>query len=540
METPSRVFHFIAPYFIAGSDVLAGREFEAVQTYIHSPDILYRHEKVTYADLWDKTSTPSKPDLLHIVAHGADGQLLTADAYLQHLEVGALLFAQDVKAHLGSPLKYIYLGVCDSAALARALAAQGYTVLCFEGKVAPEQGVFFAETFYKFFLQEKRDFYAAYTAAKNSWKSNGYHKNGVTPRFYCTESADVPQFVWDAERYKALLEKLRSAKQPRLLETFFEELNLEKSALEPLNLPEVYRYLKANQALFVFRDRAETFFLENQHAYTEAFMNIEEGLLSAYIESPEPSETKKFTAIAATDLEYKRNLGIGKKNLTPNGLSMLAKKLALPLGPDFDGIKTHLQRQVPVLRVRALPEDAQIPPMNPDKCMAWIAGQQKKFFVLEGAAGSGKTTFLADMMRAHFLHDTNQKVFIARFSSAPALNAQLETWQEDAVGNILILDALDELFDDSNAILGMLTENNHLVRAFSKVVLGFRDTFLKANKPLREAIVREEDWVLLHIAPSIHGGTELLAGVLPSRKTGSIRRGAPLCERRRYPHPQAA
>ena len=45
----------------------------------------------------------------HIVAHGADGQLLTTDAYLKHLEVDAHLLAKDIKSHLGSHLQYICL-----------------------------------------------------------------------------------------------------------------------------------------------------------------------------------------------------------------------------------------------------------------------------------------------------------------------------------------------------------------------------------------------------------------------------------------------
>ncbi|MEZ5044079.1 MAG: SUMF1/EgtB/PvdO family nonheme iron enzyme [Saprospiraceae bacterium] len=500
MDNLSLVIHFMAPHFISGSDVLADQEFEAVQKYIRQPDIFYIHKQVVYADLWEKTTDPLKPDLLHIVAHGDNGQLLTADAYLQSLKVDAHVLAKDLKSNLGSHIKYIYLGMCDSVALARELAEQGYTVLCFEGKVVPERGVFFAETFYKFFLQAKKDFYAAFTAAKNSWKANGYHEKGVVPRFYCAASAYTPQFVWDVRHYKAFLEKLRGGKQPQLVETLFEELKLDASILQPWNLPVVYRYLKDKQALFLFRDRAETYFLGNRHAYTPTFMDIEEGLLKAYIKPSQPNKTQKYTAIAETDLEYARQGLIGKKTLTKKGLSKLAKELVLPLGLDFERTKAHLMRENPVLQVGVLSDDANSSAMSPEAFVVWMIKHKKKFFVIEGAAGTGKTTFLTDTVRAHFRHLTKQKVFIARFSHVDELRAQLEEWEKDAIENILVLDALDELYDDGNAIFGILTKKNNPVRAFSKVVLSFRDTFLNANQSLKKAI-DEEDWTLLRMAP---------------------------------------
>ncbi len=501
MGTPSRVFQFIAPHFVKGNDVQAGKEFEAIQKYIYPPDILYRYEQVAYSDLWTKT-THQRPHLLHIVAHGNDGQLLAADAYLQHLEVDAHFLAAEVKAHFGSHLQYVYLGVCDSVGLARSIAAQGYTVLCFEGKVEPEKGVFFAETFYKFFLQEKKDFYTAFTAAKNSWKANGYHDNGVVPRFYCAESTPPLQFIWNKDQYKALLEKVRSARKPRLLEELFDELRLDASRLEPFNLHEVYQYLKGSNALFPLRDRAETYFLHHKHLYTEAFMDIEEGLLKPYLELPSPAEIQKQSAIAATSLDYKRPLGwvVGKKRLTSEGLELLAKELVLPLGLDFNRVKAHLLGESLSLKVCILPDGKEGAPMNTKQFLPWLIGQKSRFFVLRGAAGSGKTTFLVDTVKQHFQRETPQKIFIARFSDVEKLKVQLGKWEKDAIGNILILDALDELYDGSQTIFDLLTQKDHPVRAFSKVVLGFRDTFLTANENLEEAIERE-DWVLLHMAP---------------------------------------
>jgi hypothetical protein len=103
-------------------------------------------------------------------------------------------------------------------------------------------------------------------------------------------------------------------------------------------------------------------------------------------------------------------------------------------------------------------------------------------------------------VKEHFRHDNDQEVFIARFSSVEKLKAELETREKGAIGNILILDALDELYDGSQTIFNLLTQKDHPVRAFSKVLLGFRDTFLKANENLEDAIDRE-DWTLLHMAP---------------------------------------
>lgn len=507
MAPPALTVHFMAPHSAEGSDVMARQESEAVQEYFRSPDILYRYEHVAYADLWEKAAKPSLPDVLHIVAHGADGQLLAANTYLEQLAVSAHQLAIDVKNHLGSHLRYIYLGVCDSAALARALAVQGYTVLCFEGKVAPERGIFFAKTFYKFFVQEKKDFYTAYTAAKNSWKANGYHTEGVVPRFYCAESDDFSSFIWHEGRYKQFLEKLNANKVAGLLARLFDELGLDANQLEPWNLPAVYRYLKSQKMLFSLRDQAEVFFLDQSHAYTDAYKDIETGLIEPSLKASRVDDIQKYTAIEAQPSEYARRLLVGPLMLADEGLKRIARELALPLGLDYERTKDHLLRKTPVLQTNILLHDTNETAMSPESFMAWMIRNKKRFFVISGAAGAGKTTFLIDAVRAHFQKNTAQKVFIARFNHAEVLRAQLKAWEKDALGNILILDALDELYDDADTILGLLEDKHSEIRAFSKVVLGFRDTFLKANKPLRKAI-DAEDWTLLKVAPLEYPGAK--------------------------------
>lgn len=499
-SSSSTVFHFVAPCHAKDAEVLAGKEFETVQRFIKSPDILYRHEQVQYKDIWEKTAHPEKPDVLHLVAHGTDGRLMTANTYLSELSVDAHLFAKDAKEHLGNRLQHIYLGVCDSAALGQALAREGFTVLCFEGKVNPEQGICFAENFYKFFAQAKNDFYAAYCKAKNTWKANGYHQAGVMPRFYCAESGGA--YAWNKDQYQNLLRKLWQAKQPGLLSELFDELQLDTAELEPFDLPSLFRYLKDKKALFLLRDRAEAYFLEYPHAYTEAFKDFEEGLLKPCPVSPPPAQFQECAVIEASQLEYKRSLlkVMEPKKLTKKGIEQLAEKLILPLNLDINRIKSHLLGTVPSLKVGVVPDSIDAPAMLPQQFISWMLRQPNRYFILQGAAASGKTTFLADAVKAHFMHHTDKKVFIARFSSLDWLNAQLKEWKKDAVGNILILDALNEAFDDPDTILQLLAESNRPVRVFSKVILGFRDTFLKANQPLKKAI-DTEDWTVLRMAP---------------------------------------
>lgn len=496
MDTPSRILHLVAPQCEGSKDLLANAEFQAIQKHVQSPDLQRQYQDIAYADFWKKANG-EKPYLLHIVTHGSNGQLLTADAFLKELSIDAHSFANDVKNHLGSQLQYIYLGVCDSVALAKALAAEGYTVIAFEGKVDPANGVSFADDFYKFFLRENMDFYEAYTAAKNSWKAIDHHKEGVLPRFYCAATGKDLQFIWDAAAYKSLLYKLH---QKKLLGTLFNELGLDTHILKPLNLPDVYRYLMEEKQLFSMRDCIEAHFLKNRHRHTEAFMDFEEGLLKRYVALAPPNETEKYVAISAESLIYRKRLLFGKETLTEEGRSELAKQLSWTLGLDFEPTQAHLLHKTPVLRVQVSPDQERGKRMNPTEFMPWLTEHKKKFFVLQGATGAGKTTFFTDVVAAHFDHRTSQKVFIARFHGKDRLEAQLTAWEKEALGNILILDGLDELHDDGMAILDLLTAKNHPVRAFSKVLLGIRDTFLKANQRLQDAINRE-DWTILRMAP---------------------------------------
>lgn len=412
------------------------------------------------------------PAVLHISAHGTiNGKLVVEEGIEAELKIDAgrfTSFLADYQKHL----QLVVFCVCHSGSMAKKVIEHLPVSIGFEDKLDDEVAKSFSRRFYQLFNENPNDSYGAYLRTKKEIELGD--KKGKA-RLYFNRSG---KYRWNAAAWKRVLRVLHE--KERLVDIVSKAGLSAKTPTHADNYLEVLYYNALNEdKLFALRDAIDDEVLQR---VIPELIGFEEEL--AIPAGYAPMADSKAQAVRLQMVKKDRSLAFWqrwfsfagrrkKQEIALKRLNIFDHNELQHIKEDLDGYLTLFYQEEsgrPAEFVHSFAEA-----LNNEK-------SKKRFYLLLGDTGIGKTTALINLF-AHFATtQRNYSIVFAPFDKGlnPIYNL------DNPEKTILLLDGIDEApqaLADANAFFTEVEQNT---RNFAKVVISCRTQFFERQADERE------------------------------------------------------